>query len=153
MRAEGAAVCDDAVMCCCCPCCRAEVKMAASNDFGKAVAKAAFVALPFLGPMVAGAKIDYEGACLKLCLAEERSDVRIRRHIPSPILGDAVSFFLPVLWPLGVAMMTMIRRGLPGRWRQGGPEQRQRARLHAVPRPVPHHRRQDRLPRPLQVRR
>lgn len=46
-------------------CCRAEVKMAASNDFGKAAAKAAFVALPFLGsvigPMVAGAKIDYEG--------------------------------------------------------------------------------------------
>jgi hypothetical protein len=39
--------------------------MAASNDFGKAAAKAAFVALPFLGsvigPMVAGAKIDYEG--------------------------------------------------------------------------------------------
>jgi hypothetical protein len=35
--------------------------MSAQRDWKKDVAKAAFVALPMLAPLVAGAKIDYEG--------------------------------------------------------------------------------------------
>jgi hypothetical protein len=35
--------------------------MSASRDWKKDIAKAAIVALPMLAPLVAGAKIDYEG--------------------------------------------------------------------------------------------
>ena len=40
---------------------RSEVKMSAQRNWGKDLAKAAFVALPFFAPLVAGAKIDYDG--------------------------------------------------------------------------------------------
>lgn len=40
---------------------RTQVSMSASRDWKKDIAKAAIVALPMLAPLVAGAKIDYEG--------------------------------------------------------------------------------------------
>ncbi len=42
--------------------------MSAQRDWKKDVAKAAFVALPMLAPLIAGAKIDYEGACVPACV-------------------------------------------------------------------------------------
>lgn len=41
--------------------------MSAQRDWKKDIAKAAFVALPMLAPLVAGAKIDYEGTCMRAC--------------------------------------------------------------------------------------
>jgi len=50
---------------------RTQVVMSASRDWKKDIAKAAIVALPMLAPLVAGAKIDYEGM-LKRPIKEER---------------------------------------------------------------------------------
>ena len=59
---------------------RAQVVMSASRDWKKDIAKAAFVALPMLAPLVAGAKIDYEGTFLlgKVETIDRRSNRRVR---------------------------------------------------------------------------
>lgn len=67
--------------------------MSAQRDWKKDIAKAAFVALPMLAPLVAGAKIDYEGTCVSACGCVWRSTIeRLVGLVQSTRLADAVAW-------------------------------------------------------------
>ena len=132
-----------------------EVVMSAQRDWKKDMAKAAFVALPMLAPLVAGAKIDYEGTCVRGCgrtinlWAGLGRSTRWRDPRKHPTWIRAISYLPNACLH---SLSTQPRRRLPRRLGQDRREQRQRARVRPLPRHVPQRRRQDRLPRPLQER-